>query len=53
LPRLLVRSAFGYLVRGRPEEAALFAEEALVLDPEERDAPRILAEARLAGRSGR
>jgi hypothetical protein len=53
LPRLLVKSGFGYLVRGRPEEAALFAEEALVLDPKERDAPRILAEARLAGRSGR
>jgi hypothetical protein len=46
LPRLLVRSALGYLVRGRPEEAALFAEEALVLNPKERDAPRILAEAR-------
>ena len=49
VPRLLVRSAFGYLVRGRPEEAALFAEEALVLDPKERDAPGILAEARRAG----
>lgn len=48
LPRLLVRSAFGYLVRGRREEAALFAEEALVLDPKERDAPRILGEARLS-----
>lgn len=48
LPRLLVRSALGYLVRGRPEQAALFAEEALALDPGERDAPRILAEARLS-----
>jgi hypothetical protein len=49
LPRLLVRSALGYLLRGRPEQAALFAREALVLDPKERDAPRILAEARRAG----
>jgi hypothetical protein len=48
LPRLLVRSAYGYLVRGRPAEAALFAEESLVLDPKERDAPRILDEARRA-----
>jgi hypothetical protein len=46
LPRLLVKSGFGYLVRGRPEEAVLFAEEALVLDPKDRDAPRILSEAR-------
>ena len=49
LPRLLVRSALGYLVRGRDEQAALFAEQALVLDPKERDAPEILAEARRAG----
>ena len=49
LPRLLVRSGLGYLVRGRPEQAALFAEAALLLDPKERDAPRILAEARRAG----
>ncbi len=49
LPRLLVRSGLGYLIRGRPEQAALFAEEALLLDPKERDAPRILAEARRAG----
>ena len=49
LPRLLVRSAYGYLVRGRPREAALFAEEALVLDPKERDAPGILVEARRIG----
>jgi len=49
LPRLLVRSALGYLARGRPEEAARFAEEALVLDPNERDAPEILAKAGRAG----
>jgi hypothetical protein len=46
LPRLLVRSAVGYLSRGRPTEAARFAEEALTLDPGDRDAATILTEAR-------
>lgn len=46
LPRLLVRSAVGYVLRGRPPEAARFAEEALTLDPGDRDAATILTEAR-------
>ncbi len=49
LPRLLVHISVGYFVRGRPADAARFAEEALVLDPGERDAATILAGIRRTG----
>jgi hypothetical protein len=43
LPRLLTRTAAAYAYRGRPEEAVLFAREALRLDPLESDARTIVA----------
>jgi len=46
LPRLLVHNALGYLERDRPADALRYAEEALLLSPHDRDAPRLLAEAR-------
>ncbi len=46
LPRLLVQSATGYLLRGRPAESARFAEAALSLEPGDRDAARVLADAK-------
>lgn len=48
VPRLLIRGATGYLMRGRPIEAERFAEEALALAPSDRDAARLLAQARAA-----
>jgi hypothetical protein len=45
LPRLIVRSAAGYLMRGYPAQAALFARAALSLEPRSEDASRLLAEA--------
>jgi hypothetical protein len=50
--RLLVRSALAYLVRGMPADAARLSEEALRIAPGERDAVKILADARAAVRAG-
>ena len=52
LPRLLLRSALGYLERGRPAEAARFANAALELDPQNADARLLLQAAREAGAGG-
>jgi hypothetical protein len=41
-PRLLSRTAVAYALRGRPEEARRFAEEALVLDPRDAQAREVL-----------
>ncbi len=49
LPRLLLRAAAGYLGRGRPGQAGLFAEAALELDPGSRDAIQLLRASREAG----
>ncbi len=43
LPRLLTRTAAAYAYRRRPEQAVLFAKEALTLDPLEPDARAIVA----------
>lgn len=45
LARLLVRGSRGYLLRGRPAEAALFAREALRLQPGTPGAAELLTEA--------
>jgi len=49
LPRLLLRTAIGYLQRGRPNEALALAEAAIELDPQSRDAALILRAARDTG----
>lgn len=41
LPRLLVRSAWGWALRGRPEKARRFLAEAIRLDPGDPDARRL------------
>ncbi len=41
LPRLLVRSAWGWALRGRPEKARLFLAEAIRLGPGDPDARRL------------
>jgi hypothetical protein len=43
IPRLLVRSAAGYLTRGDAPRALLWAREAVRLAPRDPDAPRVLA----------
>jgi hypothetical protein len=45
VPRLLVRSAAGYFVRGDPAKAAAWAREAARLSPGDPDAARLLADA--------
>lgn len=42
VPRLLVRSAYAYEARGRPQDARRWAEEALALSPQDADARRLL-----------
>jgi Tfp pilus assembly protein PilF len=55
VPRLLVRSAAGYLARGEASKAVPWAREALRLDPADPDAARLLsyAEGQVRGASGR
>lgn len=53
IPRLLVRSAAGYLARGEAAKAAPWAREALRLSPDDPDAARLLAAALSASRRGR
>ncbi|HUM03669.1 MAG TPA: hypothetical protein VL084_15375 [Thermoanaerobaculia bacterium] len=43
VPRLLTRTAAAYAYRGRPEQAARFAREALLLDPLQAEARELLA----------
>lgn len=43
VPRLLTRTAVAYAYRGRPEQAVLFAREALLLDPDQSEAREVLA----------
>jgi hypothetical protein len=54
IPRLLVRSAAGYLARGEAPKALPWAREAVRLSPADPDAPRVLAyaEAQSGARPG-